>query len=175
MTPLGVAALGLTMVNVGKGGDGHNTLGPRAAIGLSIAPLPLDLNRENKELVGLGSYLVNAAGDCNGCHSTSEYVTGGNPFLGQPKVIDTTTYLRGGRAFGPIISRNLLPEAPLGHPAGLTYDQFVSAMRHGTDFDNPGQLLQVMPWPTFQNMADEDLRAIYHYLQALRPAAAPGD
>lgn len=172
-TLLGVSALGLMMVNVGKGNDHGNPLGLRSAIGLHIAPLPLNLKGADHAQVGLGSYLVNAVGDCNGCHSTSEFAPGGNPFLGQPKVINTTTYLRGGKAFGPFVSRNLRPEIGSGLPAGLTYAQFTSAIHHGTDFDNPGQLLQVMPWPAFQNMADEDLSAIYHYLRAL-PAVPPG-
>jgi len=30
-----------------------------------------------------------------------------------------------------------------------------------------GSLLQIMPWPTFQNMTDHDLRAIYEYLSAI--------
>jgi hypothetical protein len=29
------------------------------------------------------------------------------------------------------------------------------------------RILQVMPWPTFQNMTDQDLRAIYEYLRAV--------
>jgi hypothetical protein len=30
-----------------------------------------------------------------------------------------------------------------------------------------GDLLQVMPWPTFKNMTDHDLRAIYEYLKVI--------
>jgi hypothetical protein len=30
-----------------------------------------------------------------------------------------------------------------------------------------GDLLQVMPWPIFQDMTDHDLRAIYEYLKAI--------
>src|SRR4030088_303995 len=33
--------------------------------GFEIAPVPLNLQGKNRELVGLGSYLVNAAGDCS--------------------------------------------------------------------------------------------------------------
>jgi hypothetical protein len=40
-------------------------------------------------------------------------------------------------------------------------------MRNGTDFDHQGRLLQVMPWPTFQNLTDRDLLAIYTYLSTL--------
>ncbi|HEY0766382.1 MAG TPA: hypothetical protein VGD47_00375, partial [Steroidobacteraceae bacterium] len=30
-----------------------------------------------------------------------------------------------------------------------------------------GTLLQIMPWPIYQNMSDRDLRAIYEYLSAI--------
>jgi hypothetical protein len=42
----------------------------------------------------------------------------------------------------------------------------------GEDPDNPGQLLQVMPWPVYQTMTDSDLRAIYEYLLAVPPIPA---
>ena len=37
--------------------------------GFEIAPVPLNLHGKNPALVGLGSYIVNSVGDCNGCHS----------------------------------------------------------------------------------------------------------
>src|SRR5450759_579554 len=52
--------------------------------GFEIAPVPLNLHGKNRNLVGLGSYLVNAVGDCNGCHSAgpaTEYTASGNPYL----------------------------------------------------------------------------------------------
>jgi hypothetical protein len=30
-----------------------------------------------------------------------------------------------------------------------------------------GNLLQIMPWPTYQGMTERDLRAIYEYLSAI--------
>lgn len=55
----------------------------RIEIGFRAAPVPLNMNGKNPALVGLGSYLVNVAGDCNGCHSAgpqTEYARGGSPF-----------------------------------------------------------------------------------------------
>ena len=72
--------------------------------GFEIAPVPLNLAGKNRELVGLGSYIVNAQGDCNGCHSAgpaTEFAPGGNPYFGQPEKINRATYLGGGRDFGP--------------------------------------------------------------------------
>ena len=48
--------------------------------GLAIAPVHLNLAHKNRHLVGLGSYIVNAQGDCNGCHSAgpqTEFAPGG--------------------------------------------------------------------------------------------------
>jgi len=140
--------------------------------GFDIAPVRLDLQGKNRSLVGLGSYLVNAVGGCNDCHTNPPYVQGGNPFMGQPKQVNAAHYLAGGMAFGPFISRNLTPEN--GLPEGHTFDEFLQIMRHGTDFDHAhpqfGPLLQVMPWPVYQDMTDRDLRAIYEYLSAIPPA-----
>lgn len=43
----------------------------KVEIGLQIAPVPLNMTGKNRALVGLGSYLVNAQADCNGCHTRS--------------------------------------------------------------------------------------------------------
>ncbi|MCC6858927.1 MAG: hypothetical protein IT158_10205 [Bryobacterales bacterium] len=167
--------LGLA-VALGQSG-GESPLSPgdsRVMRGFAITPVPLNLTGKNRALVGLGSYLVNAAGGCNDCHTNPPYAEGGNPHLGQPKQVNTAGYLAGGVAFGPFISRNLTPDQN-GLPAGLTLDQFVHVMRTGEDIDkDPPQvpspdkdLLQVMPWPVYQDLTDQDLKAIYEYLRAI--------
>jgi hypothetical protein len=94
----------------------------RIEIGFAIAPVPLNLEGKNRALVGLGSYLVNAAMSCNDCHDAgpqTQFAPGRNPFFGQPKKVDPAFYLGGGRDFGPlvptagsphIVSRNLTPD-----------------------------------------------------------------
>ena len=49
-------------------------------IGFSISPVRLDLRDKDPELVGLGSYIVNAQGGCNDCHTCPSYAPGHNPF-----------------------------------------------------------------------------------------------
>jgi len=119
--------------------------------------------------------------------------TAGDPFQGMPLTqsrshrslanYNVSHYLAGGRCFGPgFMSFNLTPD-PTGRPLGLTEGEFIKVMRTGEDVhcakspsdpicalgpDTP--LLQVMPWPTFHNMPDTDLKAIYAYLTALPPA-----
>src|SRR5690349_14985611 len=99
--------------------------------------ISLNLAGKDPDMVGLGSYLVNVSGDCNGCHTQSpstEYLPTGNPYLLMPpngpfsgvKKVDPKTYLGGGSDFGAfpspgatvhIVSRNLTP-GKSGMPAG---------------------------------------------------------
>lgn len=136
--------------------------------GFQIAPVPLK-NRRNP-LVGLGSYIVNAQGGCNDCHTNPPYAPGGDPFLGQPEQINVDGYLAGGVEFGPFVSRNLTPDEH-GLPAGLTYPEFRRVLRTGHDFEQAhpqiSPRLQVMPWPVYGKMIDRDIRAIYVYLSSI--------
>src|SRR5260370_1381855 len=60
--------------------------------GFEVAPVPLDLTGKHRGWVGLGSYIVNAQGGCNDCHTHPSYAPGGNPFLGQLKQINAAQY-----------------------------------------------------------------------------------
>ena len=193
------AMLGITLLPVssapgraqgqqGQQGQQDNDSASQIQQGFAIAPVPLDLRGKNRALVGKGSYIVNAQGDCNACHTSSanEYVPGGNPFLGEPEQIDPARYLIGGRQFGPVgvgpRSRNLTPDPVTGLPAGYTFEEFLHVLRTGEDLKHlPPQvpssdidLLQApMPWPLFNKMTDRDILAIYEYLRSV-PSRAPG-
>ena len=80
-------------------------------IGYEIAPVPLNLdgkNSEQRRLVGLGSFIVNAQADCNGCHTAGgppnfNYANNDNPYFSgvqAPGKIDPGSYLAGGTDFG---------------------------------------------------------------------------
>ena len=147
-----VVCSGLAMAGIlfssprGKAEDRGGESDSRIEQGFEIAPVHLNMAGLNPALVGLGSYIVNTEG-CNDCHSAgpaTQYARGGNPFFGQPKVVNTATYLGGGRDFmtvaGPpsphIISRNLTPAPSTGLPGGdITLERFFEIIRHGTDFD----------------------------------------
>jgi hypothetical protein len=180
-------------------------------VGLAVASsegISLNMNQKDPDMVGLGSYLVNVIGDCDGCHSSgppNQFAPGGNPYLLAPafsgiKKINPNTYLGGGRDFGAfpspnntvhIVSRNLTPDSA-GLPEGHTLSDFKQIMRTGIDMDHAhpncpintpncllsaplppgvppfnGALLQIMPWPAFQNLTDRQLTAIYTYLSAI--------
>jgi hypothetical protein len=139
--------------------------------GFEIAPVPLNLKHRDRELVGLGSYIVNGQGGCNDCHTCPSYDPNDNPYINGQGKVNATNYLAGGVAFGPFISKNITPDAS-GKPHGLTFEQFEQALRTGIDPDDGG-MLQVMPWPVYRHMTEHDLRAIYEYLSAI-PHAEPG-
>ena len=176
--------------------NGSDDTDSRIQLGFEIAPVPLNLEGKDRALVGLGSYMVNAVVPCNDCHDAglqTQFAAGGNPFFGQPKKINVTTYLGGGQDFGAllptpasphIISRNLTPDKT-GLPGGRPFSEFLQVMKTGVDLDHihppcsptvttnclpppfDGNLLQVMPWATFQSMSEHDIRAIYEYLSAI--------
>lgn len=152
-----------------QGGAGSDESESKIQRGFAIAPVPLNFDGRNRALVGLGSYIVNATGGCNDCHTNPPYTS--DPFLGQPKQVNVAGYLGGGTAFGPFISRNLTPDHTGRPEGGASFEEFYSIMRTGVDPDaaHPqfGPLLQVMPWPVYQDLTDRDLQAIYVYLSAI--------
>jgi hypothetical protein len=138
---------------------------PRVQQGFAIAPVPLNLSGKTPAqvaLVGLGSYLVNGANDCNFCHTGGgppnfNFLAGHNPyFLSQgPKKTDPSTYLAGGAPFGTalpfnvgkgkaykgylgpvIVSRNLTPDKNGLPEGGHTLSQFMEILRTGADLDH---------------------------------------
>ena len=188
--------------------DDHGNKESKIQQGFAIAPVPLNLNGKDRELVGLGSYIVNALADCNGCHTNNpqtEFTPSGNPYLLPPvfsgnQAVNPATYLGGGNDMAQlgnvhILSRNLTPDKsglPIG---GRTFDEFEKIIRTGVDLDHlhptcaqnatdtshclpfpfNGDLLQVMPWPSYQNLSEHELRAIYEYLKAIPCVAGPAD
>jgi mono/diheme cytochrome c family protein len=129
---------------------------------INSAPRPVNapvLAPDPKDTVAYGNYLVNAVGDCNGCHSPRDNhgeplphmeFGGGNPF--------DESGVR-------VVSANITPDA-----TGISYyDEatFVLAMRTG---HVRGRKLNVMmPWRAFQGLTDADLRAMYAYLRTIPP------
>lgn len=136
--------------------------------GVELVPpgVKLNLMGKNRLLVYLGSYIVNTSA-CIDCHSHPSYAPGGDPFQGQPEMIDSAQYLSGGRQFGLVTAPNLTPDFA-GKPAGLTRAEFIQTLKTGHNPKDPaGEVLQVMPWPTFGKKTDLDLSAIYEYLRAI--------
>jgi hypothetical protein len=136
-----------------------------AAIGLRIAPPFINMDDKDPTLVGLGSFIVNAQADCNGCHGSdpaNEFLVPGNPYflspLNTPMRFNQATYLNGGQNFGPvgpgivkdpksplysapglgpnIISRNLTPDRTGNPEGGNDLATFMRIIRTGHDPDH---------------------------------------
>src|SRR5262252_1478153 len=119
--------------------------------GFAINPVPLNLDGKNHALVGLGSYIVNARGNCNGCHTCpsnigqsnadNPFVTGGTlSEVDTPGPVNKDNYLAGGVVFarpnGTFVSKNITPDPTEGNmPEGLTFEQFLTVMQTGHDPD----------------------------------------
>mgnify|MGYP001038382652 CR=1 FL=1 len=138
-----------------------------------------------------GKYLVNIGG-CNDCHTPKIYTDKG-------PVPDESRLLAGHPANGtlPDVPNNLItPEGwaaitnsdftawvgPWGisYAANLTPDEvtgtgawlessFVDAMRNGKHMGTGRAILPPMPWMNIGQLSDDDLRAIFAYLQSLKP------
>ena len=174
----------LASVAGGRAQDRDDESDSRIKQGFRIAQkngLDLNLKGKNPALVGLGSYLVNALGGCNDCHTCPSYAPGHNPYgppFGPPGggdgKINSANYLAGGVLFAPpgVTSANLTPSTKGGRPEqGNSFAEFEQLIRTG--HEPSGDILQVMPWPVYRNMNDRDLRAIYEFLSAI-PPAKPG-
>jgi hypothetical protein len=116
------------------------------------------------------------------------YLNGGQNFgpVGPGMVSDPNSPLYAGPGLGPnIITRNLTPDNT-GNPAGgIGLTEFMTIIQTGHDFDQQhlncsatvtdncymapvnGALLQVMPWPKFQNMTAYQIMAIWTYLSTV--------
>ncbi len=141
---------------IGQTREAWSTVSPRALRGLTISPVPISIAGHSFaaiERIGEGSYLVNAAADCSGCHTAdpAKFLAGGVPFP-----IDDGNV---------VYTRNLTPDPVTGMK--LTEQQFIASLRTGKDWKHPGQALVVMPWLEYRWLSLSDLRAIYAYLRAI--------
>jgi mono/diheme cytochrome c family protein len=96
--------------------------------------------------VEYGAYLALNAG-CPNCHGPG--LSGGKIPLARP---------------GTVAASNITP----GGVGGWAEADFVRAMRTGTRPDG-GRLDTFMPWPYYAQMTDDELRAIWRFLQSVPP------
>lgn len=116
--------------------------------------------------VAYGKYLA-TIGDCINCHTTM--TSSGKPIEGMDLAGGNSYPLSGG---GVVYSSNLTPDPETG--IGVwSEDDFIDLFR---SFNEPMKVPEykkeentVMPWPAYSGMTDEDLGAIYAYLQSAKP------
>jgi mono/diheme cytochrome c family protein len=109
------------------------------------------------ERVKRGEYLVGLGG-CETCHTP----TNTNGYIKGLEFAGGTVFRHDDQAAA---SSNLTPD-----PSGINYydeQRFLEVIRTGRVGARP--LLSAMPWLFYRNMTDQDLKAVFAYLQALPP------
>jgi hypothetical protein len=152
--------------------------------------LPEKKEPSHAELVSRGQYLV-MIGSCNDCHSPKNFGPAGFTFdstrllsghpAGSPlpkvdiKALQPGYWLLFGpdltSAVGPwgvTFSANLTPDSATGIGA-WSEETFVKALRTGKHLgqENGRPIMPPMPWELVGKMTDEDLKAVYTFLQEL--------
>lgn len=142
---------------------------PDFPVNFLINTMPVKANSQpmpsKQNPVDYGRYLVNAAA-CTDCHTRMER----GQFVGEPFAGGFEFRMPGGDI---IRSANITP-----HETGLgawTKEQFVNRFKIYADSSyiphnvDPGEFQTTMPWLMYADMEQEDLEAIYEYLQSLPP------
>jgi hypothetical protein len=145
---------------------------------------------EAQSPVERGQYLVSMIG-CNDCHTPwklgpkgpepdmSRMLSGHPEALKMPpppkpvgpwnsSIAGTFTVFAG--PWGISYVPNITPDRNTG--IGIwTEDMFVKAIKTGKHMGTSREILPPMPWPSYRNMDDADLKAIFAYLRSIPPIA----
>ena len=179
------AAILLLVVSLSFSQYGCNEAKPAAPDSVA-APKTLS----HAELLDRGKYIITAGG-CEHCHSPKIFTPQGpiadsvRAFSGHPEgspflPIDKKALIPGNyMLFGPDMTSfvgpfgityaaNLTPDSTTGLGA-WTEEVFIKTMRTGKHLGQEGgrPILPPMPWQSISNFTDEDLRAMFTYLQAI--------
>lgn len=113
--------------------------------GLNQISLP-DVSPANSDLANRGAYIARAA-DCMACHG--ENYAGGSPIA---------------TPMGDIYATNITPSKRYGI-GDYTKADLKNVLRKGGAPD--GMLYPAMPYPSYSGMTDEDIDALFAYLQTV--------
>jgi mono/diheme cytochrome c family protein len=110
-----------------------------------------------------GKHMVMAVANCNECHTKRNGI---GDYVGKP--------LAGGTEFEEegkptLVSPNLTPD-PSGRIYDWTQEMFIKRFRAGKLIAHSH-----MPWESYGRMTDDELKAIYNYLQTIEPVATEGN
>jgi hypothetical protein len=143
-----------------------------------------------EEMIALGKYIVHTNG-CDDCHTPKIFTENGPipdttrllsgfpegealpsldiEMIGPEKWIATEKHL--GAWVGPwgiSYASNLTPDNATGIGA-LSEEMFIKTLREGKWMGVGRPLLPPMPWQVYGTKTDQDLKAMYAYLQTLKP------
>ncbi len=142
-------------------------------LNLVVRTMPKPANHQTipnrDDVVAYGGYMVNAAG-CYDCHTKQEK----GEFIGEPYAGGMEFQLGNGRL---LRSPNITPDKETGI-GNLTETDFLNKFRAYRDSFvaqpiGPTDYQTVMPWIMYAGMKDDDLKAIYAYLNSLKPVNNP--
>lgn len=161
-----------------------------AAATSSTTPAAAEATAPAQNPVERGKYLVTAIG-CNDCHTPKKMGPNGpepdmtRMLSGQPEseklpaapkpqgpwIASTTPNMTAWAGpWGVSFAANLTPDKNTG--LGIWTEQmFLKAMREGKHMGTSRPILPPMPWQDFKTLSDEDLKAIFAYLQSIPPIA----
>jgi len=108
-----------------------------------------------------GEYLANNVAECAFCHTKRSLMDGsakGPLFAGG---LEMALESEPGTV---LVSPNLTPDPATGHIQDWSEEKFIDRFRAGTLIEGSH-----MPWGAYTRMTDDDLRAIYRYLNSLEP------
>lgn len=143
-----------------------------------------------KELIERGKFLV-AAGGCGDCHTpkvfgpqgpmpdTTKILAGHLAEIPLPKadleqiqpgkwILFTQDLTAAIGPWGASFSANLTPDMETG-TGSWQPEMFINAMRTGKHLGAGRPIMPPMPWESVGKLSDEDLRAIFAYIQTLKP------
>ena len=135
----------------------------------------------SQSAVDRGKYLVGITG-CHDCHSPK--VKGMTPDMTRPlsgrpsttavpaptktEVHASLDFTAFGGPWGQTVASNLTPDGATGIGTRYNEASFIAAMRTGKK-PNGTMIQPPMPNEVYQNMTDDDLKAIFAYLRTLKP------
>lgn len=147
---------------------------------------------KQEDLEKRGEYLVTSIG-CADCHSPKRMGRSGPEEIAELKLsgypsdaklpeVEKAALEKGWMLFNPDLTAGVGPwgisfaanitsdETGIGN---WTFDQFKTAMRKGKykGLENGRDLLPPMPWQNFANLSDDDLKAMFTYLQSTKPVS----
>jgi cytochrome c553 len=166
----------------------------------ATAPKPAAAPAADAAKIARGKYLM-TVGACNDCHSPKldpqQHPDPKRPFSGRPQTtqapsqnpneihasLDLTAWAG---PWGVSYGANLSPDPETGLKKRYTEASFIKTLRTGKKPEGE-DLLPPMPWELYKVFSDEDIKAIWAYLQTipaiknnvksaapvLKPAAAP--
>lgn len=162
------------------------------ALSCGFAPAPSTTSETKEARIQRGAYLANLGG-CHDCHSPKVFtergpepdparlLSGHPPSTKLPELpagvlgpdrwgaVATPDLTAWAGPWGVSFAANLTPDATgLG---SWTEEVFIQAIRSGKHMGAGRPILPPMPWAAYAQLTDDDLGAIFAYLESLKPIA----